>query len=79
SERGVDGIVEAMAAATRRAASAGRRLDDAGVDGVVRSLVVGVAAAGRDTRRLQTGLAHHYYVIVSVGAGLLAVVVAVWN
>ncbi|HEX2026607.1 MAG TPA: proton-conducting transporter membrane subunit [Nitriliruptorales bacterium] len=78
SGRGVDGAVEALAAAARRAAGAGSRFDDAGVDGVVEALAAGVGAAGRDSRRLQTGYAHHYYVIVAAGAVVTVVALALW-
>ena len=44
------------------------------VDRAVENLAGGAGVAGRQSRRLQGGMSHHYYVIVAVG---LVVVVAV--
>lgn len=73
-ERGVDGVVTAAARATTAVARASRDVDDRGVDAAVEGVARGVGTAGAESRRLQTGLVHHYYVIAAVG--LVAVVAA---
>ena len=69
-----DGAVRAVAAATAQAALGSRKTDEAGIDGAVEGTARAVGTAGAQSRRLQTGLAHHYYVILASG---LAVSVAV--
>jgi NADH:ubiquinone oxidoreductase subunit 5 (subunit L)/multisubunit Na+/H+ antiporter MnhA subunit len=78
-ERGVDGVVAALATATTWVAAASRIGDDRGVDGGVEGIAGAVGAAGRRSRALQTGLAHHYYVIAVVGLVALLVVAAIWR
>ncbi len=72
-ERGADGLVRAVSGATVRAAAVSRVADERAVDGVVEQLARGTGTVGRNSRRLQDGLAHHYYVILA--AGLVATVV----
>lgn len=72
-ERGVDGVVRGTAATALRLAVASRRSDERRVDGAVEALARGAGVAGHHSRRLQTGLAHQYYVLV--GLGLLAAIV----
>lgn len=78
-ERGVDGAVEAIARATVAGASASRAIDDHAIDGAVEGTARVTGVAGARSRQWQTGLAHHYYVVV--GAGLLALigVVLIWR
>jgi len=71
-ERGVDRVVHAVSGATLLAAVASRQADERGIDRAVEDLARGTGAAGRSSRRLQSGLAHQYYVIVA--AGLVATV-----
>ena len=73
-EFSIDGVVRATAAATMLTAGISRRADDAGVDGAVEATGRGVGLAGHQSRRLQTGQTHHYFVIVAVGLVLIAVV-----
>ncbi|MEX1173292.1 MAG: proton-conducting transporter membrane subunit [Chloroflexota bacterium] len=73
-EFSIDGVVGASAAATMITAAASRRFDDAGVDGAVEATGSGVGLAGHQSRRLQTGLTHHYFVIVAVGLVLIALI-----
>ena len=73
-ERGVDGAVVGVAAGTLRAAGLSRAVDERALDRAVEELARGTGVAGRQSRRLQTGLTHHYYVVAAVG---LLVVVAV--
>jgi NADH-quinone oxidoreductase subunit L len=70
----IDGLVRAVAASTFLAARGSRSTDERGVDGAVEGLAGGIGTAGRKSRLLQTGLSHHYYVVVAAG---LAIVVGV--
>lgn len=76
-ERGVDGVVRGIAAGAVRLAAASRRGDEHGVDGAVEAMARGTGTAGRHSRRLQTGLAHQYYVLAGVGLLVTVVVAAV--
>lgn len=69
--------VAAVAWGTTGAALLSRRTDDDGVDRAVETLAQEVGALGTWSRRLQTGLAHDYYLIASVGVVVLAVAAAV--
>ncbi|MBW3649492.1 MAG: NADH-quinone oxidoreductase subunit L [Actinobacteria bacterium] len=73
-EPSLDGVVRALSGSTLRAGVLSRRFDEGGVDRAVEDLARGAGMAGRRSRRLQSGLAHQYYVIVAVG---LAATVAV--
>ncbi len=75
-ERGVDGLVTAVARATTRLAHASRAADDQGVDRVVEELARDVGVVGTASRRLQTGLAHDYYRLAAAGTVVLIVVAA---
>ncbi|MBI4259245.1 MAG: NADH-quinone oxidoreductase subunit L [Actinobacteria bacterium] len=77
-EWSVDGLVRAVAGGALRLAGRSRVTDERAVDGAVEGLADGVGVAGRGSRRLQTGLAHQYYLIVAVGV-VVAVLVAVWR
>lgn len=70
SELSIDAIVNGLAAGTYALATSSRTLDDEGVDRAVEGLAGGLGRSGELVRKLQTGLTHHYYVIVV--AGLLA-------
>lgn len=76
-EISIDGLVTATAAATMRSADVSRVADDAGVDAAIEAAGRGVGIAGHQSRRLQTGQSHEYFVIVAAGlvviAGLLAI------
>lgn len=78
-ERLVDGAVGAVAAAGSRLAALSDRFGERLVDGVVEATASGVGAAGRDSRRLQTGMVHHYFVLIVLGVVVLVVVAAVWR
>lgn len=73
-ERGVDGVVWGVAGATLATARASRAADERGIDGSVEGLAGAVGVAGQRSRKLQSGLSHHYYVLV-VG-GLVGVFLA---
>ena len=74
---GIDGAVRSVAAATMDAAAGSRRLDEDGVDRAVEELARATGVAGTRSRQLQTGLAHHYYVIAAVGLVALVAVTAI--
>jgi NADH:ubiquinone oxidoreductase subunit 5 (subunit L)/multisubunit Na+/H+ antiporter MnhA subunit len=76
-ERGFDGVVRGVSALGWLAARGSGLADDRGVDAAVEDVARGVGLAGEQSRRLQTGLAHHYYIIVAVGT-VIAVAVAGW-
>ena len=78
-ERGVDGVVAGLAAATDRIGEWSRSGDDRGVDGAVEGVAAAIGVVGHRSRRLQSGLAHHYYVIAVVGLAALAGVAAIWR
>lgn len=72
-ERGLDGVVWGVGRAALGSARGSQIWDDRVVDASVEGLAGGVAIAGRHSRRLQTGQAHHYYVLAAAGAVLVAV------
>ncbi len=74
SERGLDAVVAVVVRGTEGVARASGIADDSGVDRAVEQMARGVGVVGQDSRRLQTGLAHQYYVIVAVG---LVIIIAV--
>ena len=75
-ERSVDGVVQAVAGTTLRAAAGSRLVDERGVDRAVEDLARGAGVAGSRSRKLQTGLSHHYYVLVALGLVALVAVAA---
>lgn len=75
-ERSLDGVVRAVSGGALRAAVISRQADEHGVDRAVEDVARATGAAGRTSRRLQTGLAHQYYVIVAVGFVAAAAVAA---
>ena len=72
----VDASVNTLAAATRFVAQASRIADDRGVDAGIESAARGVGAVGARSRRLQSGLAHQYYLMIACGTLLLIAVAA---
>jgi NADH-quinone oxidoreductase subunit L len=66
-ERAIDGAVRAIAAASITAAASSRVADERAIDEAVEATARAVGTAGHHSRRLQTGMAHHYYVIAAVG------------
>ncbi|MBW3601137.1 MAG: NADH-quinone oxidoreductase subunit L [Actinobacteria bacterium] len=81
--RADDRVVDAGVRGTARLASAVSRLlstaGELGFDGLVRGLAGGIAATARDSRRLQTGMTHHYYVLVACGLVALVAATAIWR
>lgn len=78
-DRVVDAGVQAVAAVTVWTARMLDRVAELGVDGAVEGLARLVGAAGRDSRRLQTGQAHTYYAAIAVGTVVLVALTAVWS
>ncbi|MFN2608897.1 MAG: proton-conducting transporter membrane subunit [Acidimicrobiales bacterium] len=77
AERSVDDVVWGVGAAALAAARGSRAADDRAVDGAVEGLATGVGSAGHQSRRLQTGLSHQYYLIVAAGIVAVALAAAV--
>lgn len=75
-EFSIDGLVQTLASATVRAADVSRVADDSGVDRAIETTGRGVGLAGRQSRRLQTGLTHHYFVILALGLAIIVLVLA---
>ena len=78
-DRVVDAGIRGVAALSRAASTASSRVGELGFDGMITGLAGLFGDAGRDTRRLQTGRTHQYYVIVAVGLIGLVVAAAVWR
>ena len=74
AEKGFDGVVRSVAVTTMGAASSSRVVDEVAIDGAVEGGARAVGNAGSQSQRLQTGLAHQYYIVVVAG---LAAAVAV--
>jgi len=69
-------------AAAAAAAALSRGLSHTGepvIDGAVERLAGAVGFAGRDSRRLQTGFTHHYYVLIAAGLVVVAVASVLWR
>ena len=67
SELSIDAIVNGIGGGTLSMAAASKVADDRGVDGAAEGVARGFGWAGGLLRKLQTGLSHHYYVIVAIG------------
>lgn len=72
----IDRAVEALASSSVAVADASRRTDDRVVDGAVEATGRGFGRAGHESRRLQTGLTHHYFVIGAAGLVAIAAILA---
>jgi hypothetical protein len=59
-----------------RAARGSRASDERALDAAVEGIGREVGVVGRQSRRVQTGLAHHYYVIAAAGVGIIVAVLA---
>ena len=78
-ERGIEGAVWGVADATLASADLSRTADDQGVDAAVEGVARGVGIGGSWSRRLQTGMAHHYYVVVAVGIAAAVALTVFWR
>ena len=72
----IDRAVTGLASSSVALAGASRRTDDLVVDGAVEATGRGFGRAGHESRRLQTGLTHHYFVIGAVGLVAIAAILA---
>ncbi len=75
----VDGFVRMVAGGTVASAEVSRRVDDDGVDAAVEGVAEGVGVAGARSRRLQSGMSHHYYTMLVIGTVVAIVVAALWR
>lgn len=78
-ERGVDGLVEGAVSLTNSGARASMALDDRGIDGTVEGIARVTGWAGARSRRLQSGLTHHYYAVALAGLMVLVVAAILWS
>ncbi len=75
----VDGFVRLVAGGTLASAEVSRTIDDEGVDGAVEGVAEGIGVAGARSRRLQTGMSHHYYTMLVIGTVVAMIVAALWR
>jgi NADH:ubiquinone oxidoreductase subunit 5 (subunit L)/multisubunit Na+/H+ antiporter MnhA subunit len=78
-ERRIDGVVEGVRGAAIGAAHLSRRADDRGLDAAVEGIARATGVAGSASRRLQTGMTHHYYLIVAGGLLAMLAIVILWR
>jgi NADH:ubiquinone oxidoreductase subunit 5 (subunit L)/multisubunit Na+/H+ antiporter MnhA subunit len=78
-DRVVDAGVRGIAVLTAWSARVLDRVAELGVDGAVEGVARLIGVAGHDSRRLQTGQAHHYYALVATGTVVLVIVTALWS
>lgn len=74
----IDGAVRAVTNATMLTAVGSRSADEVGVDGAVEETARGVGLAGTASRRLQTGQAHQYYVMLAIGLVAIVAILSWW-
>lgn len=67
SELSLDALVNGIGSGTLFMALGSRVADDQGVDRAAEGVARALGRGGELLRRLQTGLSHHYYVIVAIG------------
>ena len=75
----LDAVVEWVGGATTVVADRFTRDDDRLLDGAVEGVATGVGAAGRLARRTQTGMTHHYLLIIAVGVAVLVLLARFWR
>ncbi len=79
AEWSIDAVVWGIGKGTVRGAELSRRADDRGVDGTVEGLASGIGLAGRESRRIQTGMSYHYYTMMMIGLVVAIAVAAFWR
>lgn len=77
TERGIDWMVSGIARLTRWTADASGSVDDRGIDASVEALAREIGTLGEESRGLQSGMTHQYYVMLSVGAVIVLIIAAV--
>lgn len=75
----IDRVVERLAHVVGLAADRSRSADDDAIDRAVERLARDIGVAGRHSRKLQTGLAHDYYLVLAAGALGVFFVAALWR
>lgn len=70
----VDRGIEWTAALGTWLARIGERIGERLADGLPEGAATIVGMSGRDARRLQTGMSHHYYALLAVGAAAMAAI-----
>lgn len=70
----VDAAVEAVAAGSVIVAGASRAGDDGVIDRIVEGTAGATTAVAGRARTIQSGLSHHYYLLVAVGTAVVVVV-----
>lgn len=78
-ELSIDGLVRLIGAVTLSGAAGSRVADDAGIDAAVEATGRGIGLLGHQSRRLQTGQSHEYFVIFAGGLAVMAIVLAVYR
>jgi NADH-quinone oxidoreductase subunit L len=78
-DRVVDAGVRGVAALAMWVARVLDRVAELTVDGTVTGLARLIGAAGRDSRRVQTGQAHTYYALIAIGLVVLIALTAIWS
>jgi len=73
----IDGMVRAVERMTMFSAHGSRLTDEAAIDGAVERGARGIGVAGGLSRKLQTGLSHHYYVVLTAGLVMIVALLAV--
>jgi len=76
SELSIDAVVNGIGRGTLVMATGTRVADDHGVDRAAEGTARLLGRAGEGLRKLQTGLSHHYYVIVAIGLVALGAALA---
>lgn len=69
--RGVDAAARGIAALGTATARALARFGEWTVEGLPQGSAALVGMSGRDARRLQTGLSHHYFTVIALGAAVM--------
>lgn len=75
----IDATVESIGRHTVGLADRLTRTDDRVLDGAVEGVATGVGAAGRLARRTQTGMAHHYLLVIAGGVAVFALTAFAWR
>lgn len=75
----IDAAVESLGRAAVGLSGRWSRADDRVLDRAAEGVATGVGAAGRLARRTQTGMAHHYLLIVAGGVAAIAFLARSWR
>jgi hypothetical protein len=78
-EQNVDRVVDGVGSGTLGIALVSARADEDRVDGAVEGIAEGIGFGGEQSRRIQTGMSHHYYTVVVAGAVVSVIVASIWR